>query len=217
MSKSRSVSPAVSDVVGSSKMMISAPVLRALAISTSCRSPGVSLSTSVSGERARFRDSSNCLARFLAARLLMKGDFPSRGKAVDEQIVRDAEIREEVQFLVDESDAGLGRLGRVSRRVLLLPAASCRRGPAASTPPRMFISVVLPAPFSPIRPSRWPFGSANVTSCRRVNAEEALRDAVELEDGLGHQATTSRASSRVRVTSSRAASRMTAPLTTGSA
>ena len=45
ISKRRSVSRAVSDVVGSSKMRMRASTERALATSTSCRSPGARRST----------------------------------------------------------------------------------------------------------------------------------------------------------------------------
>ena len=53
ISKSRSVSRAVSDVVGSSKMRMRASTERALATSTSCRSPGARRSTRTSGETSR--------------------------------------------------------------------------------------------------------------------------------------------------------------------
>ena len=53
MSKSRSVSRAVSEVVGSSKMMICASAPSALAISTSWRSPWLSRATGVSRRQSR--------------------------------------------------------------------------------------------------------------------------------------------------------------------
>lgn len=62
--KSRSVSWLVSDVVGSSKIMMRASMLSAFAISTSYCSPAESFSTSVSGETSRPTCSSSAAERW---------------------------------------------------------------------------------------------------------------------------------------------------------
>ena len=80
---SRSVSRAVSEVVGSSKMMIAASSCSALATSTSWRSPGDSRSTGVSGARSRSTCASSCARRarrWLRGRSSASGPKRRRGK-----------------------------------------------------------------------------------------------------------------------------------------
>ena len=120
ISNSRSVSRVVSDVVGSSKMMTLALAPSALAISTSWRSPCESLLTSVVGAMSRSTAASSSAARARVAPRSMKGSPATRfGKIGDEQVFGDAEIAEQVQFLVDEGDALPGRLARTFRPKIL--------------------------------------------------------------------------------------------------
>ena len=73
MANNFSVSRAVREVVGSSKMMISGLRESSLAISTSCLSPGESFSTKVSGETFRSTISRISRVRLRRERLSMKG------------------------------------------------------------------------------------------------------------------------------------------------
>ena len=83
--------------------------------------------------------------------------------AADEDVRGDVEIVEEVELLVDEGDAGGDRVGDAEGRALLPVDADRRRRSAATTPPRTFIRVDLPAPFSPIRPITSPRRTARLT------------------------------------------------------
>ena len=56
----------------------------------------------------------------------------------------------------------------------------------ATTPPRIFISVDLPAPFSPTRPITSPRRDAQADAVERDDAGIGLADADELEKRLGH-------------------------------
>ena len=85
----------------------------------------------------------------------------------------DVEIVEEIEFLVDEGDAGRDRVRRRSATRRSTPSMRIVPPLGSTTPPRIFISVDLPAPFSPIRP---------ITSPRR----HGQADAVERHDaGIG--------------------------------
>ena len=83
---------------------------------------------------------------------------------------------------------------------------------AATTPPTMFIRVDLPAPFCPTRPKHAAAPDPQRHVLQGRDAEEALADAVERQDRVGHGCPAP--TSRVRSTSSSAAARMIAPLTT---
>ena len=72
-SNSRSVSRWVSEVVGSSKMMMRASALKALAISTSWRSPCDRRLTGVEGGTCRSTDASSSALRAAAARRSISG------------------------------------------------------------------------------------------------------------------------------------------------
>ncbi len=56
----------------------------------------------------------------------------------------------------------------------------------ATTPPRIFIRVDLPAPFSPISPTTSPRPAANETSRSACVAPKALGDVGQSQEGLGH-------------------------------
>ena len=127
----RSVSRAVSEVVGSSKMMILASSWSALATSTSWRSPGERRSSGVSGGEVEIdlARAARASARAMACRSMSaSGPKRRRGKPVEEDVLGDGQVGEEIELLVDEGDAvaagvGRDRAGRRARR----RDASCRR------------------------------------------------------------------------------------------
>ena len=84
--------------------------------------------------------------------------------AADEHVGGHVEVLEQVEFLVHEGDAGLGLPMRWSWPRERTPSTRISPALGATTPPRIFISVLLPAPFSPISPST----SAGVQMQRHV-------------------------------------------------
>jgi hypothetical protein len=73
-----------------------------------------------------------------------------RRLAAEEDVGGDVEVVEQVELLVDERDAGCDGVGDA-------PALG------AMTPPRTFISVDLPAPFSPMSPRTSPGATERLT------------------------------------------------------
>ena len=77
---------------------------------------------------------------------------PPVGLAADIDVGRNVQVVEQVEFLVDEGDAGGHRVRAHSARgARRRRSRSCRES-GSTTPPRIFIRVDLPAPFSPTRP-----------------------------------------------------------------
>ena len=79
------------------------------------------------------------------------GTAAQKRLAAEEDVGGDVEIVEEVELLVNEGDAGGdglrdGEMRRSPPAIRIVPRARL------VTPPRIFISVLLPAPFSPIEP-----------------------------------------------------------------
>ena len=154
-SSSRSVSVSVRLDVGSSMMMTRASSDSALAISTICRCAIDRSSTGfarpeIDAEALQQRRDACAMQRRLVDQL--QRSAPAR-LAADEDVGGDVEVLEQVELLVDEGDAGLRRAPSPSAPGTLdaVDQRSTRRS-APTTPPRIFISVDLPAPFSPIRP-----------------------------------------------------------------
>ena len=104
--------------------------------------------------------------------------------AAEEQIGRHVEARDEVELLEDRGDAGRLRGARIGEP---RAAPSIRISPASGsiTPERMFISVDLPAPFSPS--SAWisPRSRSKSTPAERLDAAEMLDDAAHGEQRRG--------------------------------
>ena len=150
--------------VGSSMMSRRASSERALAISTSCICASDSSATGVSGPKSTPRRSRIGRTVRAQCRPVDQLQRPAIARlAAEEDIGRDVEIVEQVQLLMDEGDAGRNRLAD-REPVTVGPVDPDRAGrSAAVTPPRIFISVDLPAPFSPIRPSTSPPCSARST------------------------------------------------------
>ena len=116
--KRRSVSRCVSDVVGSSKMMMRGIELDGLGDLDELalagrqaleRRLGREVETDLLEQFAR------ACARRLARSISATGPIRRRGKFAEEDVLGDGEIGEEVEFLVDEGDAA-GRPHRPGRR-----------------------------------------------------------------------------------------------------
>ena len=168
-SSRRSVSVSVRLEVGSSMMMTRASSESALAISTICRCAIDRFSTRSPGPKStprRWSSGSN-LARAAPSRRSRLQQTAAARLAADEHVGRDVEILEQVELLVDEGDAGLAGLLHRQRRVLARRRSRSTQTTARRTPPRIFISVDLPAPFSPIRPSTSP-GASDEARRRRA-------------------------------------------------
>ena len=133
------------------------------------------------------------------------------GKVADEDVLGDAQVGEEVELLVDEGDAAAFRLaragGRVGRAVEVHGSGVGGHHAADDVHQGRFPGAVLPDEAE---------NAAARDPQRHVlqggDAEEALADAVERQDGVRHGCPAPM--SRVRRTSSSAAARMIAPLTT---
>ena len=115
---SRSVSRAVSDVVGSSKMMTGASSCERLGdldeLPFARRQP---LDQRVRGElEIDLRQELRARACIAARSTRASGPPPAR-ESVDEDVFGDREVGEEVELLVDEGDAGAARLAPGSRGV----------------------------------------------------------------------------------------------------
>ena len=119
------------------------------------------------------------------ARLLREVDAGAvRDLAAHEDVVANAQVRREAEFLVDDRDATVcapprSRRSRPSRR----RGRSLRRS-ARSTPDRIFISVDLPAPFSPNSVVTLPRWMSKLTPLSAWSAAIGLHDVAGGEDHL---------------------------------
>ncbi len=130
-------------------------------------------------------------------------------EAVDEDVLGDGEIGEEVEFLVDEGDAGGGGVaGRAGRVVGAAPAHGARAGRdhAADHVHQGGLAGAVLAD----EPQRLALGDGMGERAHRRDAEIGPREALEFEKRAHALRSCSR---RVRRTSRRAAERMTAPFT----
>ena len=76
-------------------------------------------------------------------------DAPARGLAAHEDVLRHRHVRAERQFLVNERDAVTARVER-RRRPVRRPSIWMVPASGGSAPASTFMSVLLPAPFSPM-------------------------------------------------------------------
>ena len=133
-------------------------------------------------------------------------------EAVDEDVLGDREIAEEIELLVDEGDACAAGVRRGLRRVgqpVEDHAAAVRPDDTADhVHQRALAGAVLTDQADDAAAAE---SQADVA--QRMDAEECLGDALQRKDVVAHPEA-SRASRRVRVTSSAAAARMMPPLTT---
>ena len=141
--------------VGSSMISTRAFCRSARAISTSCCCPMRRSPTRVSGSSCSSSRSSTATVGG-ALGLPVQSPEPVRVLPAEEQVVLDGQVGAQAELLVDDDDAPVRGL---PRRAEQPPHHRARRGRSAcSMPERIFISVDLPAPFSPnsavTRPSR---------------------------------------------------------------
>ena len=121
----------------------------------------------------------------MAARASRRARRGGRIGAAEKDVLGDAEARDEGEFLMDEAQAEPMRLGRAADRRRRRRRARSRQRPAAIAPARILISVLLPAPFSPI--------SASVRRTRRQRGV-AQRDGAAI--GFARRSTLSRVTTR---------------------
>ena len=107
-----------------------------------------------------------------------------------EDALGDAQVRHEVELLVDRRDTALQRPGRVTLRERF---AENRISPLVGSiaPETHLISVDLPAPFGPSRQCTSPSSDVEVDPLERLDSGELLDEVPDLEDG-GHCTTSPR-------------------------
>ena len=104
----------------------------------------------------------------------------------EEDVLGDGQDRDQHEVLVDHADAPGDGIGRPGDADLLRHRAGSAPRPAVARPYRMFISVVLPAPFSPSRAWISPGRTSRLISSLASDTGIALRDPAHLERGRGH-------------------------------
>jgi hypothetical protein len=136
--------------VGSSRMSTFAEMSRARASATIC---WMAMEQEESWRETSMSTSSRARAARARSRMRPQRIAPeARRLAAQADVLRHREVRDEVDLLVDRADAaGLG-LAREAGR-MACPASASRRRRAGRRPVSTLISVLLPAPFSPI--SAW--------------------------------------------------------------
>ena len=129
------------------------------------------------GVEARRRPAARAPGRATLRRSMNGRPRTSFGKPPMKRFSSTVRLLEEVQLLVDERDARRPRRpwARAARR----PGrrASSARTSGWWTPPRMFIVVDLPEPFSPTRPMTSPGCEREADLVQHADAEEALASA----------------------------------------
>ena len=183
MSNSRSVSRVVSDVVGSSKMIMRALLPSALAISTSCRSPCDRRLTGVFGCTSRSTaDNSSCVRVRTFVRSMNGSPGTRLGKPAMNRFSATVRLRNRLSSwwmnAMPRASASRGPRGRYS-----VPSNVIRPASIGSTPPRMFIVVDLPEPFSPTSPSTCPARTEKPMSCSTCTPKKLLLRPCALKNG----------------------------------
>ena len=165
---SRSVSDRVSDEVGSSMMITRASMDSALAISTSCRCAMESVSTCVYGPNSAPSRRSSGVTRSCIVALSTRRSGPPVSASRPMNTFA-ATSRFSNRFSSWWTKAMPARIASETVRAAC-SRPSMRTWPAlgAVTPPMIFISVDLPAPFSPISPRTSPRPTRRVTSSSAV-------------------------------------------------
>ena len=163
-SNRRSTSGGDSAEVGSSRMMMRAPENSTRASSISCcrpigSEPMRALRIDVDAEARRA-----ARARRATMRAPVDDAEPRRRLLAEKDVLGDGEVGHDAQLLMHHADAGGQRIARRAEVHLAARRSSCGRRYSRCTPAMIFISVDLPAPFSPTRPWISPARSAKSTS-----------------------------------------------------
>ena len=161
--KRAAVSPAERELVGSSMMMILAPVPTAAAICTCCSCPVVSELTRASTSIAAPMVDRIALARDLSAgrstQPALRGRSPRQRFSATERLEQKASSWWTIAIPSWRASRGVcGRTGLPSTRIS--PAS------AVCTPARILPRVLLPAPFSPISAWQLPRAISKLTPSR---------------------------------------------------
>ena len=137
-----------SGAVGSSRMRILGSVDSALAISTICRCGERQAADLGVGVDCRVR----AAARTSAPAVRIASTFEQAEAArfaAERQVLRDGQIQQQAELLVDGGDAERQRMARARGSRPALPPIAMVPASAECMPDRMLISVDLPAPFWP--------------------------------------------------------------------
>ena len=150
----------------------------ACAISTICRCPTVSVADRAWWARSRARPAPAAWPSLRTSRRASGGASQLRvGSLPEKDVGGDVQVGRQHQLLVNESDAAACARRPRRRRSTGCPAIRISPPSGGWTPPRIFISVLLPAPFSPISASTSPGRASSDTFDERGDAGEALADA----------------------------------------
>ena len=92
----------------------------------------------------------------------------------EKHVLGDRQIGRDAEFLMNHGDAGRARIARPIETRTSFPSSTKRPENSACTPAMIFISVLLPAPFSPTRPWISPAESAKSTPRSASTPPKAL-------------------------------------------
>ena len=105
----------------------------------------------------------------------------ARGLEAEEDVLPDGEVGGEVQLLVDHGDAASQRASDGPRGPVGAAVELHRAGVGPCAPLRIFSSVLLPAPFSPIRAWTSPARHLERHRLQRLGRAEGLADPVQAQ------------------------------------
>ena len=165
----------------------------ARAISTTCCWPRRRSATRVRGSICSSRRSSSGSGRLRLAPLV-DDDAAAHELAAHEDVVAHAQVGREAEFLVDDRDAAARRRRPCCAAPPARRRARARPRSGISTPLRIFMSVDLPAPFSPNSTVTDAAAHLEVDALERVGRAVALGDA----DCAHHDVGASRSPDRPR-------------------
>ena len=147
--KSSRLSCGVSTAVGSSRMMVRAPRTSTFRISMRCSMPTESRPTRSVGSTVQAEAACDSSRVFSICARVVDQAVPADLHA-EKDVLGDGERRHQLEMLVHHAEPGrdghrrIGHRRSAGRRSRISPSSGWRR------PNRTFISVVLPAPFSPM-------------------------------------------------------------------
>ena len=187
---SRSISRFSSAAVGSSRMKTRQRRRSALAIATSWRSAKPSERDARGRDRARNRAATStaaCVATHARAIDHRERAEPSHRKIAERDVLGHRQGRHQAQLLRDGHDAGGDRIARARKVALLRRRRGSSPRSGRCTPPRMRISVDLPAPFSPTMAWISPSIDVEVDAVERHRGAELLADALRARRRMAHR------------------------------
>ena len=180
-------------LVGSSRTSTRQPTATARAISTiCCAAIGSVPATRVGPDAAGGCSSASArAARSRIARRDRAGAAAARRLHAEEDVLGDREVRRERQLLVDHRHARRGAPPAARPARTAAPSSFISPASGCSAPERTFMSVLLPAPFSPTSACTSPARDREVDAAQRLRGAEALLHARASRARRGRGATPS--------------------------